>query len=96
MYFSIYVSLPHLAELGRCEKSVDGNRKSGEKGGFEELLAAQQADARFGLDEDFAVFVVELPHFLRSGGDVLQGFAMDLNREIVGQEYIDRNVGSEN
>jgi hypothetical protein len=50
---------------------------------------------RIGLDEDFAVDVVEQPDFFAAGGEVIERFAVYLDGSFGWREDFDGNIGRE-
>ncbi len=61
--------------------------------GIERIGHPKQANSGRRLDEDFAVFVVELPNFQAARSEVLERLGVDVNRAFRRGDHFDGDIG---
>lgn len=70
-----------------------GSREARQNGGFQRIGDSKQANSGKRLDEDFAVFVVELPNFLAARSEVLERLGVDVDRAFGEGDHFDGDIG---
>ncbi len=70
-----------------------GGREARQHGSFQRIGDSKQANSGRRLNEDFAVFIVELPNFLAARSEVLERLGVDVDRAFGGGDHFDGDIG---